>query len=145
MNLLVHCCAGELSCSPSGDRSRARLGEHLTLEDLEISTPDDYMPEDQRQGEEDQTEWGHVSRGRIPTPSTSYPITPSDPEAHGAASSQVSAVHTSSLLWGLVLLHHRGAKSVLLTAAAKGSYVSMGIQLAERRSDQQQCFSTCKL
>ena len=33
--------AGELSCSPSGDRSRARLGEPPNLEDLEISTADD--------------------------------------------------------------------------------------------------------
>ena len=100
--------AGELSCSPSGDRSRARLGEHLTLEDLEISTPDDHMPEDQRQAEEGaQTGWGRVSRGPIPTPSSSHPMNPSDPEMGGATSSQVSAVHTSSLLWVMVLLYHR--------------------------------------
>jgi len=102
----VYYRAGELSCSPGGDRSRARLGEHLTLEDLEISTPDDHMPEDQQQGEEDQTGWGRVSRGPIPTPSSSHPITPSDPEVCGATSSQVSGLHTS-LLWDVVGLHHR--------------------------------------
>ena len=100
MHLKVHCCAGELSCSPSGDRSRARLGEHLTLEDLEISTPDDHMPGDQRQAaEEAQIGWGHASRGPIPTPSSSHPITTSDPE--------VCTLHTSCLLWVMVLLHHR--------------------------------------
>ncbi|KAL0033688.1 hypothetical protein WJX77_000833 [Trebouxia sp. C0004] len=80
---------GELSCSPSGDRSRARLGEHLTLEDLEISTPDDHMPGDQQQGEEEQTGRGHATRDPIPTRSSSHPITPTEREVCGAASSQV--------------------------------------------------------
>ncbi len=99
----MHYRAGELSCSPSGDRSRARLGEHLTLEDLEISTPDDHMPEDQQREEEDQTGWGRASRGPIPTPSTPHPLTPSDPQVYGATSSQVSAAYTSSLLWDLLV------------------------------------------
>ncbi len=97
----MHYRAGELSCSPSGDRSRARLGEHLTLEDLEISTPDDHMPQDQRQAEEeDQNGWGRVSRAPIPTPSSSHPIGPSDPEVCGATSLQVIGVHASSFAVG---------------------------------------------
>ncbi|KAL0029551.1 hypothetical protein WJX79_003442 [Trebouxia sp. C0005] len=128
---------GELSCSPSGDRSRARLGEHLTLEDLEISTPDDHMPQDQRQRDEDQTGWGHVSRSPIPTPSRSHPITASDPEVCGATSSQVwrggediwmppggASISTAAAADGIAVAsctHFKGLVAVQAVLADEGS------------------------
>ena len=80
-------CAGELSSSPSRDKSRARLGESLTLEDLEISTPEEHAhmeylataEEDRswtmlnRYGaeEEDGSPWRFPSSHPIPTPNSS--------------------------------------------------------------------------
>lgn len=64
--------AGGLSCSPSGDRSRARLGDPLTLEDLEISTPEDLSQDGQPwKHNEGRPAWGYAATPAVPTPSRS--------------------------------------------------------------------------
>lgn len=86
--------AGGLSCSPSGDRSRARLGDPLTLEDLEISTPEDTSQD----GQFFTTEDGHLYRhpeGRpvwdyTPTPAVPTPASSGDPPSGYAASCGIS-------------------------------------------------------
>ena len=82
--------AGGLSCSPSGDRSRARLGDPLTLEDLEISTPEDTT----QYGQLFTTQDGHLHRhpegrpawGYTPTPAVPTPASSGDtPSEYGAS------------------------------------------------------------
>lgn len=64
--------AGGLSCSPSGDRSRARLGDPLTLEDLEISPPEDTTQDDQLGMQpEGRPPLGYTATPAVPTPASS--------------------------------------------------------------------------
>ena len=81
--------AGELSSSPSRDKSRARLGAPLTLEDLDISSPEDSAHVSQPDNEDaDEGGWTHIASPPIPTPGSS-----GVPEGSaGLSSSQVGHV-----------------------------------------------------
>lgn len=64
--------AGGLSCSPSGDRSRARLGDPLTLEDLEISPPEETTQDGPLGMQpEGRPPWGYTATPAVPTPASS--------------------------------------------------------------------------
>ena len=88
--------AGELSCSPSGDRSRARLGEHLTLEDLEISSPEEFMQDGEHwQQEEEWPTAAHAATPAVPTPGSTGPV----PVASGGSGHGMSQVEPLTTLW----------------------------------------------
>ncbi len=92
-HVLLALHVGELSCSPGGDRSRARLGEHLTLEDLEISTPGDLMPKDEQADEGGGSGWTHATTLPVPTPGSSCPTGSATPTV---GTSQVSPKHLAA-------------------------------------------------
>lgn len=101
--------AGELSCSPSGDKSRprlTRLSEPPTLEDLEISTV-------QEQAGERLPMPARPAQADLPTPKpfcSSYPLADLTPDSD-AGSPQVNT-NTKCVSFEVCVCHKHGSESM---------------------------------